>query len=92
MPRYFFHFWLNGKRHDDEDGTELADDKAAHQEALETVRELVADRIKGGWAQQGRDVLADSIEVTDQSGAVLITLPLMVAVIPGISTRGSGVD
>ncbi len=48
MPRYFFHFWLNGKRHDDEDGTELADDKAANQEALETVRELVADRIKGG--------------------------------------------
>lgn len=83
MARYFFHLLSDGKRFDDEDGTELANDEAAHQEALECAIELICDRLKGGWAQNGRDVLAgSSVEVADGSGAVLLTLPFATAFKP----------
>jgi hypothetical protein len=48
MPRYYFN--LRGDIDaDDPEGTELADDDAAREFAVESARELVCADIKQGW-------------------------------------------
>jgi len=75
MPRYFFHIRNNHQRLEDTEGTELADQEAAHQEAISSAIDLICDRLKDGWFQSGREIFASSIEVTDESGASLSTFP-----------------
>jgi hypothetical protein len=49
VPRYFFHLLETGETPlFDEDGEDLADFEAAKDEGVESLRDLVADRIKGG--------------------------------------------
>jgi hypothetical protein len=62
-------------RLDDEEGTELADVAAAEAEALESAIEVICQRLESGWVQRGRNVLAGGVEVTDEAGALLLTLP-----------------
>jgi hypothetical protein len=73
MPRYFFHIRYNHERAEDLEGEELADEKTAHEEAVSSAIELIADRLKGGWFQSGRKIFGSSIEVTDESGASVYT-------------------
>ena len=75
MPRYFFHIRNNDERAEDLEGQELADEKIAHEEAVSSAVELIADRLKGGWFQSGRKIFGSSIEVTDEGGALLLTFP-----------------
>jgi len=75
MPRYFFHLRTNHDRLEDEEGTELADLAAAQAEALECAIEAICHRLEGGWVQSGRNVLAGGFEVTDETGALALTMP-----------------
>jgi hypothetical protein len=69
VPRYFFHLLETGETPlFDEDGEDLADFEAAKDEGVESLRDLVADRIKGG-----RPVLGLAIEVRDAAGTLLQT-------------------
>jgi hypothetical protein len=81
MPRYFFHI-TNDKKLPDEEGSELPDDEAAHQEALATAIDLICDRLQGGWVQSGRNVLLGGLEVTDAAGKILLNLSFADAIIP----------
>jgi hypothetical protein len=66
MPRYFFHIRDGYDLDEDEEGIELPDVEAARAEALATVEEL-------------RDELRDAgdieLEITDESGRRLLTVP-----------------
>jgi len=75
MPRYFFHIRNNHERLDDPEGTELASPEAAHEEAISSAIELICQRLEGGWFQSGQKIFGSSIEVTDESGAPLLTFP-----------------
>jgi hypothetical protein len=75
MPRYFFHLRNNHQRLEDTEGSELADPEAAHHEAMDSAIDLICDRLKGGWFQNGQKIFGSSIEVTDESGASLLTFP-----------------
>lgn len=75
MPRNFFHIRNNYKRIEDTEGTELANPQAAHDDARSTAIELICDRLKGERVQSGRNIFGSSIEVTDESGASLLTFP-----------------
>ncbi len=57
MTHYFFNL-LDGVRLDDEEGQELADDAAAHAEAMRSARSIMADAV---WT--GRLPLDESIEI-----------------------------
>src|SRR3954470_8070363 len=86
VPRYFFNIRNNEKRIDDPEGTELANPQAAHQEAVSSAIELICHRLEGGWYQSGQKIFGSSIEVTDESGASLLTFPFAEVV-----SRGSRV-
>jgi hypothetical protein len=66
MPRYFFNIRDGYDVDEDEEGIELPDIEAARAEALATVEEL-------------RDELKDAgnieLEITDESGRRLLTVP-----------------
>ena len=47
MPRYFFDTDDGEKRHDDDEGTELADDQAARDEAVQAMAEIASDYLPG---------------------------------------------
>jgi hypothetical protein len=75
MPRFFFHV------HDDavftdEDGLDLADSEAARLAALAGARALMCDQVK-----RGRLSLHHRIEVEDEKGGAILTLPFAEAVV-----------
>jgi CRP-like cAMP-binding protein len=59
----------------DPEGTELASPEAAHKEAVSAAIELICHRLEAGWYQSGQKIFGSSIEVTDESGAPLLTFP-----------------
>jgi hypothetical protein len=67
VPRYFFHILNEGLDPvDDDEGAEFEDYEAAKHEAVESIRDLAADAIKGGRKANGL-----AIEITDDAGKVL---------------------
>jgi hypothetical protein len=68
MPRYCFHLILNDQKQIDEKGTDLPDDDAAREEAIESALRHINQRVKEGWVQNGRDVLEGSLEVAKEGG------------------------
>ncbi|HWT12628.1 MAG TPA: hypothetical protein VN231_07735 [Allosphingosinicella sp.] len=54
----------------DEEGQELPDEAAARREAVRGGRELMCDQVR-----QGRLNLSHRIEVADEQGRVVLTLP-----------------
>jgi uncharacterized protein DUF6894 len=75
MPRYLSYIRNNHERLEDLDGTELASPEAAHEEAVSAAIELICHRLEGGWYQNGQKIFGSSIEVTDESGALVLTFP-----------------
>jgi hypothetical protein len=69
MPRYYFHIYNDMVAMDDE-GTELPDVAAAREHAIEGARSLMAETLL-----QGRLSLQHRIEVADDTGRVLMTIP-----------------
>jgi hypothetical protein len=79
MPRYFLHLQYpspeDGFARDNE-GDELEDASALRQHVLDTARDLMA----GARLKAIPDWLRCSFEVTDEAGAVVLTLPFSEAV------------
>jgi hypothetical protein len=67
MPRYFFNVRDGYDVDEDDEGVELPDIEAARAEALATVEEL-RDEL-------GADATNIELEITDESGRRLLTIP-----------------
>jgi hypothetical protein len=74
VPRYFFHIFDDVVLMDDE-GIELPDAEAARAEALAGAREMMCDQVRNG-----RLSLHHRIEVEDDRGQAVLTLPFDEAV------------
>jgi hypothetical protein len=74
MPRFYFHLY-NDEISRDEEGKELSDPSVAHKTALAYARDMAAVTVR-----EGRLNLSHCIEVTDQDGSVVLTLPFRNAV------------
>jgi hypothetical protein len=70
MPKYFFHVYGDAITHDEE-GLELADLGAALREAQRCARALACEEITEGHLN-----LRHRVEVEDQDGRRVLTLPL----------------
>lgn len=74
MPRYYFHLCNDATSRDDE-GKVLPDRSAARRQALSYARDMAAVMVREGHLN-----LAHRIEVTDQDGALVVTMPFRDAV------------
>lgn len=74
MPRFYFHLF-NDVTSRDEEGKDLPDPSAAHQQALIYARDMAAVAVREGYLD-----LSHRIEVTDQSGDLVLDLPFRNAV------------
>ena len=74
MPHYFFHVQFGDEIVEDEDGEDLPGIEEAHERAVRSAKEIVANAIKSGLAAP------DAIIIAPQGGDS-ITLP-MVSIIP----------
>lgn len=71
MPRYHFHVRSGSRRIQDPEGSELTDLTAAREEAILNAREGMSFAIRNG-----RDISKRTlIEVSDETGAILLTVP-----------------
>ena len=75
MARYYFHIHDRSGHMPDEEGTELADLEAVRARAIHDARALMAADI-----ETGRLDLTDYVEVADEGGTVVLTLPYAEAV------------
>lgn len=75
MPRYHFHLHECGQIISDDEGIDLPDVAAAHEEAVTSARELIAAEV-----QQGRLCLRCRIEVVDEQQRPVLVLPFTDAV------------
>ena len=75
MPLFFFHIYDDAVVRD-EDGIELADAEAARSAALAGAHALMCDQMK-----TGRLNLRHRIEVEDESGVAILSLPFADAVV-----------
>src|SRR5688500_16628488 len=74
MPRFYFHV-RDGVDCDDDEGLILTDCAAARAEALRGARSLMADQLGNGQLK-----LDGRIEVTDEAGRHVLTMPFREAV------------
>jgi hypothetical protein len=70
MPRYFLHVNNSIGFVEDEEGVELPDLDAAREKAAAGVRSIIADEVLHGRAD-----LRGRIDVADEEGRVLLSLP-----------------
>jgi hypothetical protein len=71
MPRYYLHFVAGSQRIADRVGSEFPDNKAALEEAYRAAREMVAERVLNGDT-----IEPESIEVVDEQGTLIDSVPL----------------
>jgi hypothetical protein len=71
MSRFYFHIRRGVQLVKDVEGVELSGLEAALEEATSAAREMVADMIRQGERIDGR-----SIEVIDEQGKLVLTVPL----------------
>ena len=74
MPKFFFNL-RDDISVEDCEGKELADARTAREAAVHYAREMMAEDVK-----DGRLVLRDSIEVFDDKGEKVLTLPFREAI------------
>jgi len=72
MPRYFFQHGTKAGPVRDLEGTDLPDLEHARAEAILDARSLMSDAIR-----EGRDISSRSIQITDEQGNVLLTVPFV---------------
>ncbi len=73
MPRFFTNIRRRGALIPDHEGDDLSDVEAARREALETVREMTRlPHVYGDIRERRRDEFV----VTDEAGAVVLTVPV----------------
>jgi hypothetical protein len=66
MPTYFFNT-VDGRRHPDEDGTDLPDLEAVRRKATRVIAELLKERPSELW-----DTGHLQVEVADEAGAIVM--------------------
>jgi len=71
MPRYYRHIRHGNQLIEDPEGIVLSDLDAARADALNGIRDLLAEAMKGGKD----DILDDAIVIEDESGRELMTIP-----------------
>jgi hypothetical protein len=71
MPRFYFHIKHGADLFKDEEGVNLESITLAHAQALQSVRELLADAIKAG-----RDPEIDAVVIADEKGQQLTFVPV----------------
>ena len=74
MPRFFFHLYDDVISRDEE-GVELPDEKAAYANAVTSAREMACAEVK-----EGHLTLHHRIEVEDERGNLVVTVPFADAV------------
>jgi hypothetical protein len=63
MPRYFFHVREGGDLNRDDEGQDFADAEAARREAVNSVREILSEKILHGGVLNHRSIeIADGAE------------------------------
>ena len=78
MPQYYRHIRQGDQLIHDTDGVELADLDAARADALEGIRDILAEAIK-----RGNDVpIDDAIVITNKAGRELMTIAFIEALPP----------
>jgi hypothetical protein len=75
MPRFFFHSFDRHGSAVDAEGVELPDTSVARRIALEGARALICDDVRSGVLD-----LTGSIEVSDEAGNPVLSLPFTQAV------------
>ena len=75
MPRYFLNLNESGERLEDKDGVERANVDEVRATALAAAREIMCEEVC-----VGRLCLSGHIDVTDQAGVTVLTLPFRDAV------------
>jgi hypothetical protein len=76
MPRYFFHT-EDGRRLADAEGSELADDRTARNEAVAVLGQMMMEDPAGFWADK-----VFRLTVTDEGGRTLFVLDVSATVSP----------
>jgi len=66
MPRYFFHIREGSDLNRDGEGQEFANVEAARREAINSVREIMGEKLLHGGPMNHR-----SIEIADETGRVV---------------------
>src|SRR5579871_4560747 len=66
MPRYFFHIREGSDINRDGEGQDLSDVEAARREAINSVREIISEKLLHGGALNHR-----TIEIADETGRVV---------------------
>ena len=79
MPRCFFHIRKGDVLDKDSVGREIAATEALSEEAIEAVRDVLAD-----GDVQGLDRREWVFEVADESGGIVLTLPFVDAIEPDV--------
>jgi uncharacterized protein DUF6894 len=74
MHRYYFHLRLDGRVIADQEGADLPDIATAHEEALASARQILADVIRSG-----KEDIPEAFIITDSDGHELEILPLVAA-------------
>lgn len=69
MALFFFHLLTESERHDDPFGLELPTVEAAYLQAVASAPELACELLR-----DGEDVSRCSFEITDERGAVLLSI------------------
>jgi hypothetical protein len=74
MKRFFFNIVTAAGKILDPEGTELGNLDIARTEAIKDARMLMSDAL-----MEGKDISSRSMEITDETGEVLLMLPFVSA-------------
>ena len=75
MPRYFFHIKDGLETIRDEEGIDFHNLDAVREEATESAREMMSEKIREGHGPDGR-----AFVVTDEQGQTVLTFPFKDAI------------
>jgi hypothetical protein len=70
MPRYFFHIKDEAETILDKEGIEFHNMDAVREEATESAREMMSEKVRRGHGPNGR-----AFVVTDEQGQTVLTFP-----------------
>jgi hypothetical protein len=87
MPRYFFHVREGSDLNRDGEGQEFADVEAARREAINSVREILGEKLLHGGVLNQR-----SIEIADQTGHVVDVITAREVLMKGSQFRSYSDD
>ncbi|MHC2019944.1 DUF6894 family protein [Methylobacterium sp. CM6247] len=78
MPRYFFYIHSKDGLHQVPEGDEYPDLEAVWHNMVISAKQVVSEALRGGAPFS--EAIQKSFEVTDDSGAIVLTMPFAVAV------------